>query len=75
MKITNITLLEQSKNNKYHTVGTVQKYNRKIVDRGKIVTAKTHTHDRSLSWLGKDTSIKSCGVRLVLWTLTSTRSE
>jgi hypothetical protein len=29
-------------------------------------------HDRSLSWLGAATSIKSGGVRLVLWTQTST---
>jgi hypothetical protein len=30
------------KNKKYHTVGTIPKYNRKIVERGKIDTLNTH---------------------------------
>jgi hypothetical protein len=50
---------------KYHTVGTVPKYNRKIVERGKIDTFNTHLHERSLS-LGICTAIKSGGVKLVL---------
>jgi len=46
------------KNKKYHTVETVLKSNRKIVERGKIDTTNTQRHDRSLSWLGTGTSIK-----------------
>jgi len=37
------------KNKKYHTVGTVPKSNRKIVERGKVYTPNTQIHDRSLS--------------------------
>ena len=48
------------KNKKYHTVGTVPKSNGKIVESGKI-----DTHDRSLSWFGSGTSIKSGRVKLV----------
>jgi hypothetical protein len=33
------------KKEKYHTVGTVTKYNRKIVERDKIDTS-TYVHDR-----------------------------
>jgi hypothetical protein len=40
------------KNKKYHTFGTAPKANRKIIQRGKIVTAKTQIHDHSLSWFG-----------------------
>jgi hypothetical protein len=50
---------------KYHTVRTVLKSNTTITERGKI--NNTHIHDRSLSWLGIDTSIKSGVVKLVLW--------
>ena len=46
------------KNTKYHTVGTIPKGNIKIVERGKIDTPDTHLHDRILSWLDTDTSIK-----------------
>jgi hypothetical protein len=34
----------------------------------KIDTPSTQIHDRSLSWLGTGTSIKSGGVKLVLLT-------
>jgi hypothetical protein len=51
------------KNKKYHTVGTVPKSNGKIVESGKIDTH--NTHDRSLSWFGSGTSIKSGRVKLV----------
>ena len=44
-------LWNKLKNNKYHTVGTVPKYERKIVERGKIDTSNTQMHDCSLSWL------------------------
>jgi len=40
------------KNKKYHTVGTVPKSNRKIVERGKIDIPNTQIYDRSFSWLG-----------------------
>jgi len=53
------------KNKKYHIVGTVPKYNIKIVERGKIDTFNTHIHERSLS-LGICIAIKSRGVKLVL---------
>jgi hypothetical protein len=60
------------KNEKYHSVGTVQKSNRKIVERN-TSTPNTQIHDRSLSWLGTGISIKcDNGVNLVLWTQTLT---
>ena len=37
----------------------------------KIDTSNTQIHDRSLSWLGTCTSIKSIRVKLVLWDETS----
>ena len=54
-------------NKKSHTVRTVPNFSRKIVERGKTDTSNTHIHDRSLSWLGTFSSIKSGGVKLVLW--------
>ena len=54
---------------------TLLKSNRKITERGKIDTFSTHIHDRSLSWLGTNTSIKSGGVILVLWTQASHLNE
>jgi len=51
------------KNKKYHTVGTLSKSNRTIVERGKIDTLDIQIHDPSLSWLGTGTSInKRLGV-------------
>ena len=44
------------------TVGAFLKSNSKIVERG------TSLHDRLISWHGTGTSIKSGGVKLVLWT-------
>jgi hypothetical protein len=52
---------------------TLLKSNRKITERGKIDTFSTR--DRSLSWLGTNTSIKSGGVILVLWTQASHLNE
>ena len=40
------------KNKKSHTIGTIPKSYIKIVERGKIGTSNTQTHDHSLSWLG-----------------------
>ena len=54
----------------YHTVRTVPKSNRKIVDRGKIKIPNTHMPVCSLSYLGTGTSIKSGGANIVLWTQT-----
>lgn len=53
---------------KYLIVRTIPKSNIKIVERGKIDTSITQINDRSLSGLGKGTSIKSGGFKLVLWT-------
>jgi len=52
---------------KCHTVGTVPKFKNNIEERDKIDTTNTQIHDRSLSWLGTDTSIKTGEVKLVLW--------
>ena len=49
---------------------TDPKSNRIIVERDNIVYTNTQIHDRSLSWLGTGTSIKSGDVELVLWTQT-----
>ena len=61
------------KNGKYHTVGTVQKSNRIVVEKDKLDTPNTHRvrvriHDpcdRSLYLLGTGTSINNGGVKLV----------
>jgi hypothetical protein len=54
------------KNTKYHTVGTIPKSIKTIVERVKIETPNnTQIHDRSLSWLDTGTSITSGGVKLV----------
>ena len=45
---------------------TLLHFNKKIVERGQIEATNTQIHDRSLFWLGTDTSIKSGGVKLVL---------
>jgi hypothetical protein len=65
--------LNKIKNQKYHTVRTVPKSNRKIVESGKIDTL--NIHDRSLYWLGTGTSIKSGGIKLISWDQTSPLSE
>jgi len=62
-------------NKKYHTVGIIPKSNIKILERGKIDTSNTQIHDRSLSLLGTDTSIKSGGVKLVVLTQIFSLSE
>jgi hypothetical protein len=38
------------KTKKYHTVGTVPKFNTKIIETGKMDTPNTQINDRSLSW-------------------------
>jgi hypothetical protein len=46
-----------------------------MIERGKIDTHNTNIHDCSFSWLGRDTSIKSGSVDLVLWAKTSPLRE
>ena len=50
------------KNKQYHTVGTVLKSNRQVVERGNIDTPNNQIHDRSLFMVGTDTSINSGGL-------------
>ena len=64
-----------NQNKMYHTFRKFRKFNRKIVERIKIDTPITQIYDLSLSWLGTGTSIKSGGIKLVLWTQTSNVSE
>jgi hypothetical protein len=52
------------KNNKYLNVRRIPKYNIKVIERGKI-DILTQIHDRSLSWVGTGTYVKSGGVKLV----------
>ena len=61
--------------NEYYNVGIVPKSIRKIVETDPKSILLTHIHDRSLSWIGTGTSIKSGGVKLVLWTQTSILSD
>ena len=44
-----------------------QKSDIKIVERGNIDTSNAQIYNRSLSWLSTDISIKSGGVKLILW--------
>ena len=53
------------KTNKYHTVSTAPKCNRKIVETGKIDTTNAHMYDCLFPCLDIDTSIQSDGVRPV----------
>ena len=49
-------------NNIYHTVGAILKYNQEIVETEVKVIPLPHIHDRPISCLGTDTSIKSGGM-------------
>jgi hypothetical protein len=49
----------------YCTVGTVPKS--KIVERDKIDTLNTQIHDPTPSWVGTGSSVKSDGVKRILW--------
>ena len=60
---------------KNKNTGTIPKSNIKIVERGKINTPNGYIHDRSLSWLGTVTSIRSGGVKLLSWSRTSSPRE
>jgi hypothetical protein len=59
----------------YHSVLTVHKSNRKIVELAKIDTSNTHIHDHSLSLLGTGTSVESDSVKLGQWVQISPLSE
>jgi hypothetical protein len=63
--------LNNKREKKNTTIGTIPNSNIKIVERGKIDTPNTHINDRPLSWLGTGTTIKSGGIKLVLWTQTN----
>jgi hypothetical protein len=55
------------KNKKYHTVGAVPKFNRKMAASVTIDTFSTQIQDNSLSWFDTGNSIKKSGVvKLVL---------
>jgi len=61
---------------KYHTVRTVSKSNRKIAERDKIGTPNSQIRDCFISLFGTSTSIrKSDGVKLVLLVQTSPLSD
>ena len=62
-------------NNTVCMIRIVPKFNEQNVQTEKIVTLSTHIHDRSISCLGTDTSMKSGGAKLVLWTQISPLSE
>ena len=51
---------------KIKNTGKVLKCNRKILEISKFDTPNTQIHNRPLSWLGTDTSVKSDGVIVVL---------
>jgi hypothetical protein len=51
---------------KIKNTGKVLKCNRKILEISKFDTPNTQIHNRSLSWLGTDTSVKSDGDIVVL---------
>ena len=53
----------------------VQKSIRKLVVRGILDTANTHSLDHSFSRVDTDTPIKCDGVKLVLWDQVSSLSE
>jgi len=48
---------------------------RKIVERGKIDSPNTNVHDCLLSWIDAGTSMKSGGMKLVLWIQASPPSK
>jgi hypothetical protein len=53
------------KNKNTTIVGTIPKFNRKIVEKGKTDTSNTQMDDGSLFWLDTGTSIKYSDVNLV----------
>jgi hypothetical protein len=55
------------------TNGIVPKSYRQIGERGKIDTP--NIHDRTISWLGRGTSMKNDGAKLILWVQTSLRNK
>ena len=62
-----LTIRDKMTNREYHIVGTILKSNIKLAERCKIDTPNTQIHYLSLSGIGTGTSVKSGGVKLVLW--------
>jgi len=67
LKATHINVKEKKrkkskKQNKFHTVATVPKLNREIVETCKVDTPNTYVHDLRLSLFDTGTSIQSDGV-------------
>ena len=60
-------MLDTMNNKKFHTVGTIPKFNRKIIERGNIDIPNIHVHDRSLFLFGTRVSKVYDGLKLVLW--------
>jgi hypothetical protein len=50
-----------------HCLKQFQNATEKMAERVKITVPNTYLHDISLLWLSTGTSIKSGGVKLVLW--------
>jgi hypothetical protein len=69
------TLCVKMKNTKYNTFRTILKSNHRVVKRGIIDTAKTHIHDRSLSWHGTGISMTIGGGYTSFMTQTSDFSK
>ena len=63
-------MCNKMKNKEYHTAGTISKNQipKSQNEENWISTETTKIYDRSLSWLGTCTSMKSREVKLVLWT-------
>jgi hypothetical protein len=57
--------------NKYHTVGTVPKSNRQIVETEARSITLTHINNRLFVWLGTGIAIKSSRSKLVVLAQTS----
>ena len=61
------TVSDKMNDKKYLTHETVPQSSNKVVKRGKIGMPNKQIYDRHLSGHGTGTSIKSGGVKLVLW--------
>jgi len=70
-----IVINEKQKIPRTHCRNSSKSNKRNRKNRHKMDTPNTQIHDRLLSCLGTGISIKSCGVRLVLWDQTSSLSE
>jgi hypothetical protein len=55
---------QKNEKQKHDTVGIVPRASRKFAKRDKMDIPSTYIHDRSLSWLGTNISIKISGIKL-----------